>query len=131
MREKIVASAAASLVVIADASKISETLGSFALPIEVLPFGAGATVRAIEKAARGVGIDGALVRRMAGEAPYVTDNGNWIFDAAWNPIENPGALAAALSGVPGVVEHGLFVAMADCVIISTDRGLDIRQSPAD
>ncbi len=127
LREKIVAHAAARLIVIADGSKTSERLGSFDLPIEVLPFGAKATVRAIEKAAGAVGVNGAIAQRLKGGAPYVTDNGNWIFDAAFRDIADPGSLAAALAAVPGVVEHGLFVEMANCVILGTDAGVDIRQ----
>lgn len=128
LREKIVAHAAAKLVIIADQSKTSDVLGSFALPIEVLPFGAGATVRAIARAAEAVGVKGELKQRMAGTDPYVTDNGNWIFDAGYAEIRDPQALAMALAMVPGVVEHGLFVHMADYVIISTDAGLDIKQA---
>lgn len=128
LREKIVAHAADHLAIIADPSKLSDVLGAFALPIEVLPFGAAATATAIQRASENVGVNGDLALRKTNDKPYVTENGNWIFDAAFTRIDDPASLATALSVVPGVVEHGLFVGMAKTVIVGTDSGVDIRQT---
>jgi ribose 5-phosphate isomerase A len=54
----------------------------------------------------------------------VTDNGNLVLDCAFGPIDDPGSLARTLSGVPGVVEHGLFVDLADTVYVGTDDGVE-------
>ena len=125
LREKIVAYAAKTFVVIADRSKLSPTLGGFRLPLEVLTFGAGATVGAIARTASGIGPRGAIEQRLVKGKPYLTDNGNWIFDADWRTIEHPARLAEALSQIPGMVEHGLFVGMADHAVISGHGGVEI------
>lgn len=126
LREKIVAAASGRMIVIADASKWVETLGRFPLPIEVTPFGFTATVRAVEKAIAGVQRGGPLaLRRGKDGLAFVTDGGHWIIDAALERIDRPKALALALSGVPGVMEHGLFVDMAGMVIIGEPDGVRI------
>jgi ribose 5-phosphate isomerase A len=126
LREKIVASASARMIAIADESKWVETLGRFPLPIEVAPFGFGATLRAVEAAIASVQAPGPLTLRMAknGHA-FVTDGGHWIIDAALSRIESPKALAQALSAVPGVMEHGLFVDIASVVIIAGQDGVRV------
>jgi ribose 5-phosphate isomerase A len=113
LREKIAARMAARFVVVADASKRVEALGRFPLPVEVLPFGWRATAAAVADAA---GIKPVL--RMAGGAPFVTDNGNLLLDLPLGRIEDAEALAAALSAIPGVMEHGLFIGMADEVLVA-------------
>jgi len=131
LREKIVAAASARMIVIADESKWVATLGQFPLPIEVTPFGYGATLRAVERAIASVQPRGPLALRMAQMAgekdghPFVTDGGHWIIDAALGRIDDPTALAHALSGVPGVMEHGLFVGIANIVIIGGPNGTQI------
>jgi ribose 5-phosphate isomerase A len=123
LREKIVANAAARFVVIADETKLVDTLGRFPLPIEVVPFGLGATRRAVAAAIRGAGAEGALALRETAGAAFVTDSGNVILDARLGRIADPEALARRLDGVPGVVEHGLFIGMAEAAIVATASGL--------
>ena len=123
LREKIVAAASARMVVIADESKWVETLGRFPLPVEVVPFGLGATQRAIEKAIAALQKPGPLtLRRSRDGHPFVTDGGHWILDAALGRIDDPAALARALAGIPGVMEHGLFVGLARTVILAGPAG---------
>ena len=123
LREKIVAAASARMVVIADATKVVETLGRFPLPIEVNSFGLRATSRAIEKAAARLGLDGPLVLRKKGENPYITDGGHNIIDASFGRIPDPQALGDALHAIPGVVEHGLFIGLADVAIVAGADGV--------
>jgi ribose 5-phosphate isomerase A len=106
LREKIVAAASRRMVVITDHSKRVERLGRFPLPIEVVPFGLGATRRAIEAALSSTGCAGELrLRSAAMGGPFATDGGHLILDAHLGAIEAPEALAAALASIPGVVEH--------------------------
>ncbi|GLK85963.1 ribose-5-phosphate isomerase A [Ancylobacter defluvii] len=123
LREKIVASASREMIVIADASKKVETLGAFPLPIEVVDFGLAAIRRGIAAAAKAAGCHGVLtLRRKADGHVFVTDQGNLILDAAFGAIPDPAALAALLSNVPGVVEHGLFINLASRVILAGPAG---------
>jgi ribose 5-phosphate isomerase A len=129
LREKIVASAARRMVVVADRAKVVTTLGAFPLPIEVIPFGAGATRMAIERAASRLGLSGNLkLRQGQGSTPYVTDGGNHIIDAAFGRIPDPDTLAAALKQIVGVVEHGLFIRLAASAIIADGDRVE-RLSP--
>lgn len=131
LREKIVAAASTRMIVIADQSKWVATLGQFPLPIEVTPFGFGATLRAVEAAIASIQPVGPLSLRMikdgekAAGHPFVTDGGHWIIDAALGQIGDPKALARSLSAVPGVMEHGLFVDMAKIVIIGGPEGTHV------
>lgn len=120
LREKIVAAASRRMIVIADASKKVETLGSFPLPVEIVPFGLKSTLRKAEQA-----VGGRVTLRMRGGCPFVTDNGNHIADCAIGRIEMPEQLASALTAVPGVVEHGLFLGMASLAILGTPEGVMI------
>src|SRR3989454_2332970 len=123
LREKIVASASARLIVIADESKLVSTLGRFPLPIEVVPFGLGATRRAIEAASAAAGCPGpALLRRSKDGHAFVTDSGHWILDAAFERIADPKSLAERLDGIAGVVEHGLFIGLAHAAVVSGPSG---------
>jgi ribose 5-phosphate isomerase A len=122
LREKIVAASSRRMIVVADASKRVETLGRFPLPIEIIPFGAASTVRRIAAAARQVGCDGELVLRRSGGDTLVTDNGNWIVDCHFGAIHAPADLAVTLAIVPGVVEHGLFIALCSGAIIGGPDG---------
>jgi ribose 5-phosphate isomerase A len=126
LREKIVAAASARMIVIADQSKSVGTLGQFPLPIEVSSFGLGATMRAIDKAIGAVQRSGPLTLRSGknGHA-FVTDGGHWILDAALGRIDDPAGLAHALSGVPGVMEHGLFIGLTQMAIIGGPDGVEI------
>ncbi|MGH6865735.1 MAG: ribose-5-phosphate isomerase RpiA [Methyloceanibacter sp.] len=124
LREKIVATASDQMVVIADESKAVEKLGMFPLPIEVVRFGLLATMKLIAALAAEAGCEGELrIRPGAAEAPFVTDQGNLIVDCAFGNISEPEVLAFALKRVPGVVEHGLFLGLADMAIIAGPAGL--------
>jgi ribose 5-phosphate isomerase A len=124
LREKIVATAAQRFIVIADASKKVERLGKFPLPIEVVPFGAKATALKIDKACAWAGARGGkLVIRMRDGKPSITDNGNIIFDCALGAIPDAPKLAAALSSIPGVVDHGLFIGVASLALIAGEGGV--------
>jgi ribose 5-phosphate isomerase A len=128
LREKIVATASARMVVIADNSKLVDVLGRFPLPIEVVAFGFAAIRRRIEKAAVEAGCPGpALLRRTREGHPFVTDSGHLIVDAALERIPDPASLAARLALIPGVVEHGLFVGIAQAAIIGDPTGVQILE----
>jgi ribose 5-phosphate isomerase A len=123
LREKIVAFASARMVVIADESKWVKSLGCFPLPIEVMPFGLAATRRAVEAAAAAAGSPGPTTLRQGKDGhAFVTDGGHWILDASLGRIADAKALASRLSAVPGVVEHGLFIGMAQAVILAGPAG---------
>src|SRR6188768_2574397 len=118
LREKIVAAASAQMVVIADETKWVSILGAFPLPIEIAAFGAAATHGAVELATAEVDCPGpAVLRRGPDGRPVVTDGGHWLRDAQLLRISDPPALAARLSRVPGVMEHGLFIGMAQTAIV--------------
>jgi ribose 5-phosphate isomerase A len=124
LREKIVATASDRMVIIADESKLVPTLGLFPLPIEVVRFGLMATMRLIEAIAAETGCHGAiLLRPGAGDAPFITDQGNLILDCAFGSIPEPEVLAFSLKRVPGVVEHGLFLGLADLAIVAGSGGV--------
>jgi ribose 5-phosphate isomerase A len=126
LREKIVAAASARMIVIADASKWVDALGRFPLPIEVAPFGLTATRRAVEKAVAPIRAGAPLVLRQDRDGhPFVTDGGHWIIDATLGRIGEPKALAQALSAIPGVMEHGLFIDLADMAILASPDGVRI------
>ena len=122
LREKIVASASQRMIVIADETKVVETLGAFKLPIEVNPFGLVSTRIAIEKVASRLGLSGAIALRMSGGDTFMTDGGHYILDASFGRIPDADALASNLNDIPGVVEHGLFINMASLAIIAGPAG---------
>lgn len=131
LREKIVASASARMVVIADESKWVRVLGRFPLPIEVVPFGLAATRAAIEAAAAAAGSPGrAELRKRKDAAPFVTDGGHWILDAHLDRIADPQALADRLARIPGVVEHGLFIGLAQAAVLADADGVRIVSKQA-
>ncbi len=126
LREKIVAASARRMVVIADESKLVKPLGAFPVPVEVIPFGHGTTKARIVKAATALGyrtLDPKL--RLKDGAAYRTDNGNVIYDCPFATIHDVPALAAALSPITGVVEHGLFVNMASALVIAGAGGIRV------
>ncbi|MER2605346.1 MAG: ribose-5-phosphate isomerase RpiA [Siculibacillus sp.] len=126
LREKIVAAASARMVVIADASKVVDPIGAFPLPIEVNPFGLGSTRLKIAAAARALGLDGPIVLRASADGrPFVTDGGHYILDASFRRIPDPMSLANALVGIPGVVEHGLFLGLATAAVVARADGVDV------
>jgi ribose 5-phosphate isomerase A len=130
LREKIVASASAAMLVIADQSKWVPVLGRFPLPIEVAPFGLAATQRAIEAAASRCGAPGpAVLRRTKDGHAFVTDGGHFILDASLARIADPALLARRLADIPGVVEHGLFIGLAQTAIIAGPDGVRSVERP--
>ena len=130
LREKIVAAASARMIVIADRSKWVPQLGRFPLPIEVAPFGLGATRRAIEKAVAAIQQSGPLTLRQGQDGHvFVTDGGHWIIDAALGKIDDPAAMAHALSDIPGVMGHGLFIGLAKTAILAGPDGVSIVERP--
>lgn len=124
LREKIVASASEQMVVIADHSKMVETLGKFALPVEVVRFGFTATRNMIADYAADAGCTGKIELRLGRDGqPYVTDGGNYIFDCTFGKIEEPELLDGLLKLIPGVVENGLFIGIASKAIIAGPNGI--------
>jgi ribose 5-phosphate isomerase A len=115
-REKLVAAASDQLIIVVDETKEVDVLGAFHLPVEIAVFAWETTVRRIS----GIGCTPRL-RQKAGQA-YVTDNGNYILDCPFGSITDPAGLSHQLDAIIGVVEHGLFVNMADRVVIGTSGG---------
>jgi ribose 5-phosphate isomerase A len=119
LREKLVAQASALEVIVVDESKLSARLGTnHVLPVEVLPFGWRSQARHLESLGAKY-----VVRRAASGEEYRTDQGNMILDCDFGPIANPAELAAKLEGRAGIVEHGLFLGLADSVVVSGASGI--------
>ncbi len=118
LHEKIVAAAARVFVVVVDATKLVPSLGGFPLPVEVIPFGWQRVARTL------AALGGApTLRRDGAGVPFVTDEGNHILDCRFGRIGAPEGLALRLCGIPGVVEHGLFLGMAHRVIVGAADGV--------
>ncbi|MDQ6856834.1 MAG: ribose-5-phosphate isomerase RpiA [Candidatus Dormibacteraeota bacterium] len=124
VRERIVAAAASRFVIVADESKLGSHLSGF-VPVELLVFGWHHTMTLLDQ----TGTSFALRLDAAGE-PLRSDNGNLIADGEFGPIADPEGLAARLDSIPGVVGHGLFLGMADLVIVAGDEGKLRRLEPA-
>jgi ribose 5-phosphate isomerase A len=125
LREKIVAAASGRMVVIADESKWVPVLGRFPLPIEVMPFGFEATKRAVEAVCAAP----AALRKGKNGHAFVTDGGHWILDARLERISDPKSLSERLFRIPGVVEHGLFIGMAQAAILAGPAGARVVERP--
>lgn len=124
-REKLVAIASNRRVMLIDETKLVAALGQTrALPVEVLAFCWVMTSRNLQ----GLGCTPRL-RESAGQ-PFLTDNGNYILDCGFPPIANPAALEKSIKLLPGVVESGLFVNLADTLIIGFDDRTEVRERPA-
>jgi ribose 5-phosphate isomerase A len=123
LREKLVWEGSRRCVVIADAAKRVAMLGRFPLPIEVVPFGHTTTVRRIVGGLADCGVAAAPVLRLKGGGPFVSDGGNYIYDAACAAILDPTGVEAALKSITGVVDHGLFLGLASSALIGTDEGV--------
>ena len=125
LREKLVWEASARCLVIADAAKVVKTLGAFALPIEVVAFGHKTPANRIADVLADHDITmPARLRKKDGQ-PVLTDGGSLIYDAACGQIHAPARLADDLKLITGVVEHGLFLDLADEAIIGTDVGVEL------
>lgn len=123
LQEKIVATASDQMVVISDASKAVETLGNFPLPVEVVRFGWATTKALIEECLSNVDVLGqAVTLRLQNDQPFVTDEGHYIVDLHLKRIGNPRELSLVLNQVPGVVENGLFLDIADAIVIGHGDG---------
>jgi ribose 5-phosphate isomerase A len=132
LREKIVATASQRMVVITDASKVVVTLGKFPLPVEVVRFGLAATRNMVEVLAADAGCEGEVKLRLAADGrPFETDSANLILDCAFGQIPDPEALEDALKLVPGVVESGLFLGIADAAVIAGPDGVVVLDRDAD
>ncbi|MFI5125140.1 MAG: ribose-5-phosphate isomerase RpiA [Chitinophagales bacterium] len=116
LREKIVATNSRQMIVVADESKKVKTLGKFPLPVEVVLFG---WERTFEKL-RLLGCE--PERRMNREAPYLTDNGNYIVDCAFGKIEDPADLHERINAITGVVDNGLFINIASKLVLGLESG---------
>ena len=122
LREKIVALATAREIIVVDESKLVQTLGTKSpVPVEVIRFGWRTTQAALAKT-------GARpVLRKVERSPYLTDEGNYIVDCTYQGIESPGELALCLNAIPGVVENGLFLGVADLVVVASPSGITVME----
>ncbi len=121
--EKIVDSAAERFIVIVDESKLVDRLGAFPLPVEVIP----AACRQVMETLESMGADVSIRSCEGKDGPVVTDNGNFVLDASFGVIHEPGDLEVRLNSIPGVVENGIFSGLADMVIAGTSDGLKIMK----
>lgn len=118
LREKIVAACSRYEVIVVDEEKLVRRLGERSLlPVEVVPFGREPARRRLAA----LGLEPTL-RQREGQ-PYLTDNGNLIFDCRLDPGHDPAALAREICAVPGVVAHGLFLGLVDLVLVGTSAGV--------
>jgi len=126
LREKIIANAAKKFVVIADASKKVAQLGAFPLPVEIDRFSFALTVRAVRDAiaALGYAAPDVRLRALPAGAAFVSDGGNFILDCRLERIHDAAALDRALTAIPGVIETGLFIGIADEIILAGPGGVE-------
>lgn len=130
LREKIIAHASDLMVVVVDETKLVESLGAYALPVEVDPFGFTITAKKVYDALTAAGVvrpDVKLRCRGDGNDPFVTDGGHYILDCACKALADPEQVAARLNAIPGVVEHGLFINLARAVIVGEDDGARVLE----
>ena len=116
LREKMIASISRRLIIVIDESKSVLNLGRFPLPVEVVPFGFEITSKQLRA------LDCIPILRTEGNIPFITDNGNYILDCHFSTIQEPDELNRKLNMIPGVVENGLFIKMADTVVIGHKNG---------
>lgn len=123
LQEKVVAAASDRMIVITDPAKRVSCLGTFPLPVEVLQFGRGSTEKHIARVLADLGYGARkLTLRMAGDQPFVSDEGNHILDLHMGSIKDARALSNALNQIPGLVENGLFINISDLVVIGHTDG---------
>jgi ribose 5-phosphate isomerase A len=121
LRERLVLAAADERMIIVDTSKLVPVLGTrWAVPVEVTRFGWRVAERAL------IGLGAKPTMRRAGEQPFITDEGNYVLDCWFGQIPEPAALAGRISGLPGVMAHGIFVDFADRVLIAGPTGIETR-----
>lgn len=119
LREKIVASAAKSFIVVADSTKRVDVLGRFPLPVEVVKM----ALPLVEPRLKALGLHPKLRRAKSGDGAYLTDEGNFILDCACGKIDDPRKVAAEIRAIVGVVEHGLFLGMATLALVAGEDGV--------
>lgn len=119
LREKIVASAARQFVVVVDSTKVVSTLGRFPLPVEVVKMALPLVLPRLQA----LGLNPSQRQAKAGTGPYLTDEHNYILDCHCGSIDNPEELAAEIRSIVGVVEHGLFLGMAELALVAGDQGV--------
>ncbi|OYW82592.1 MAG: ribose 5-phosphate isomerase A [Asticcacaulis sp. 32-58-5] len=127
LREKLIWEQAKTCIVIADAAKHVKTLGAFALPIEVEPFAYKGTVNRICDVLAEFEISKVPTLRKKDGQPFITDGSNLIFDVPCGQISDPSGLAAALKATTGVVDHGLFLDLAEFALLGTDDGVKVLE----
>jgi ribose 5-phosphate isomerase A len=120
LREKIVAFASKEVIIMVDSTKMVKKLGKFKVPVEIIPFSRAIVETAIEDCG-----GKPVLRKAKDGSTYQTDENNWILDCDFGLIDEPDELALRLSGIPGVVEHGLFIDLADLILIG-EKG-EVRQ----
>lgn len=119
VREKIVAYHSKKEIIVIDDSKVVKILGiDFDLPVEVIKFGYPATIKEIEEFNCKI-----EPRKIMGNDLFITDNSNYIIDCEFERIENPEELELSLNNIPGVVENGLFIGLADEIIVGGKQGI--------
>jgi ribose 5-phosphate isomerase A len=117
------------VVIIADQSKLVERLGAFPLPVEVVPFGYKVSLAMIEDIADELGLEGTVRQRLGQDGkPFVSDGGNFILDCSFGVLDDPEALAELLPFTPGVVDHGLFIGLADQAVIAGENGVRVIEA---
>ena len=125
LREKIIAASARRFVVIADASKRVVELGRFPLPVEIDRFAYGLTTRRVREGLAALGFQPRIALRAGKDrAPFLSDGGNYVLDCALGRISDPAAVDRAMKTIPGVVETGLFVGLAERVIFAGPDGVE-------
>ena len=123
VREKIIAQASKQMIVVADDSKKVESLGRFPLPVEVIQFSWKETRRQISQI---TGLpESKIEKRNQNNNSFITDNGNFILDLHLETIENPKKLESDLNKLAGVLDCGLFINIADIVVLAGKNGLEI------
>lgn len=123
LHEKIVATASEQMIVIADETKKVSALGAFPLPVEVIPFGWTTTQALIEETLPSLDVLTYDVRRrMSGDEPFRSDEGNFILDLHLGRIGDPRQFALVINQIPGIVENGLFVDICDVVVLGHGDG---------
>ena len=123
LQEKIVATASDRVVILTDPTKQVESLGTFPLPVEIIPFGWETTRAIVEDVIDGLDVDGReTVLRLNKDEPYLTDCGHFILDLHLKRIGDAEELSDALNRIAGVVENGLFIDIADEVIVGHEDG---------
>jgi len=117
-REKIIAYHSKKVLIIADDSKVVKSLGiDFPLPVEIVKYAWQATKKSLEK------FECECKLRKIFDDPFITDNGNYIIDCEFNRISEPEQLEQELNMIPGVVENGLFIGLADKAIVGSTQGI--------